>query len=101
MSAALPLKKAWKDEWTKPGAEGGMGAVELESWFEWRIQSRDLARRSELNARVLDDARRDFKELKNSYRTEKKEEPAQPERPLQNSGQCFYMPHVTCHLLAW
>ena len=23
MSAALPLKKAWKDEWTKPGAEGG------------------------------------------------------------------------------
>ena len=42
MSAALPLKKAWKDEWTKPGAEGGMGAVELESWSEWRIQSRDL-----------------------------------------------------------
>ena len=72
MSAALPLKKAWKDEWTKPGAEGGMGAVELESWYEWRIQSRDLARRSELNARVSDDARWDFKELKNSYRTVKK-----------------------------
>ena len=58
MSAALPVKKAWKDEWTKPGAEGCMGAVELESWSEWRIQSRDLARRTELNARVSDDARR-------------------------------------------
>ena len=34
MSAALPSKKAWKDEWTKPGAEGGMGAVALESWSE-------------------------------------------------------------------
>ena len=72
MSAAFPLKKAWKDEWTEPGAEGGMGAVELESWSEWRIQSRDLARRLELNARVSDDARRDLKELKNSYRTVKK-----------------------------
>ena len=73
MSAALPLKKAWKDEWTKPGAEGGMGAVELESWSEWRIQSRDLVRRSELNARVSEDARRDMEELKSSYRTVKKE----------------------------
>ena len=72
MSAALPLKKAWKDEWTKPGAEGGMGAVELESWSEWRIQSRDLVRRSELNARVSEDARRDLEELKSSYRTVKK-----------------------------
>ena len=73
MSAALPLKKAWKDEWTKPGAEGGMGAAAIESWSEWRNQSRDLARRSELNARVSDDARWDFKELKSSYRTVKKE----------------------------
>ena len=40
MSAALPLKQTWKDKWTKPGAEGGMGAVELESWSEWRIQVR-------------------------------------------------------------
>ena len=72
MSAALPLKKAWKDEWTKPGAEGGMGAVELESWSEWRIQSRNLVRRSELNARVSEDARRDLEELKSSYRTVKK-----------------------------
>ena len=72
MSAALPLKKAWKDEWTKPGAEGGMGAVELDSWSEWRIQSRDLVRRSELNARVSEDARRDLEELKSSYRTVKK-----------------------------
>ena len=47
MSAALPLKKARKDEWTKPGAEGGMGAAELENWSEWSIQSRDLVRRSE------------------------------------------------------
>ena len=37
---------------------------------------------------MSDDARWDFKELKNSYR-------AQPERPLQNSGQ------LTCHLLVW
>ena len=72
MFAALPLKKAWKDEWTKPGAEGGMGAVELESWSEWRIQSRDLVRRSELNARVSEDARWDLEELKSSYRTVKK-----------------------------
>ena len=72
MSAALPLKKAWKDEWTKPGAEGGMGAAELESWSEWRIQSRDLVRRSELNARVSEDARWDLEELKSSYRTVKK-----------------------------
>ena len=72
MSAAPPLKKAWKDECTKPGAEGGMGAVELESWSEWRIQSRDLVRRSELNARVSEDARRDLEELKSSYRTVKK-----------------------------
>ena len=50
-----------------------MGAVELESWSEWRIQSRDLVRRSELNARVSEDARRDLEELKSSYRTVKKE----------------------------
>ena len=70
MSAAPPLKKAWKDEWTKPGAEGGMGAAELQR--EWRIQSRDLVRRSELNARVSEDARWDLEELKSSYRTVKK-----------------------------
>ena len=29
------------------------------------------------------------------------EEPAQPERLLQNSGHCFSMPPVTCHLRAW
>ena len=33
---------------------------------------RDLVRRSELNARVSEDARRDLEELKNSYRTVKK-----------------------------
>ena len=66
------LKKAWKDEWTKLGADGGMGAAELESWSEWRIQSRDLVRRSELNARVSEDARWDLDELKSSHRTVKK-----------------------------
>ena len=72
MSAALPSRKAWKDEWTKTGAEGGMGATALESWSERRSQSRDLARRSELNARVSEEARRDLEELTSSYRTVKK-----------------------------
>ena len=72
MSAARPLKKAWQDEWTKPGAEGGMAAAEFESWSEWRNQPRDLVRRSELNARVSEDARWDLEELKSSYRTVKK-----------------------------
>ena len=26
LSAALPSRKAWQDEWTNPGAEGGMGS---------------------------------------------------------------------------
>ena len=79
-----------------------MGAAELESWSEWRIQSRDLVRRSELNARVSEDSRWDLDELKSSYRTCRKEKsPAQPERLLQNSGQCFSMPPVTCHLRGW
>ena len=71
MSAALPLKKAWKDEWTKLGAEGGMGGAELESWSEWRIQSRDLVRRSELTARVSEDARWDLEELLTHCKKEK------------------------------
>ena len=49
-----------------------MGAVELESWSEWRNQSRDLVRQSELNARVSEEARWDLEELKSSYRTAKK-----------------------------
>ena len=72
MSAALPLKKAWKDEWTKPGAEGGMGAVELESWSEWRIQTRDLKAGHGGVEEQLPHCK-------------KREEPAQPERLLQNS----------------
>ena len=39
---------------------------------EWRNQSRDLARRSELNARVSEEARWDLEELKSSCRTVKK-----------------------------
>ena len=88
MSAALPLKKAWKDERTKPGAEGGMGAAELESWSEWRIQSRDLVRRSELNARVSEDARRDLEELKSSYRKSLPSRNASC-RTLDNASPCL------------
>ena len=36
LSAALPSRKAWKDEWTKPEAEGGMEAMVLESWSDPR-----------------------------------------------------------------
>ena len=92
MSAALPSKKAWKDEWTKPGAEGGMGAAELESWSEWRIQSRDLVRRSELNARVSEDVRWDLEELKSSYRNVKKKSlPSRNAscRTLDNASPCL------------
>ena len=39
LSAALPSRKAWQDEWTKPGAEGGMGTTVLENWSEWRAQT--------------------------------------------------------------
>ena len=35
MTAALPSMKAWQDEWTKPGAEGGMSATVLGSWSEF------------------------------------------------------------------
>ena len=35
MAAALPSRKAWQ-EWTKPGADGGMSATVLGSWSEWR-----------------------------------------------------------------
>ena len=36
MTAALPSMEAWQDEWTEPGAEGGMSATVLGSWSEWR-----------------------------------------------------------------
>ena len=44
MTAALPSKKAWQDQWTKPGAEGGMSATVLGSWSEWRAQTSEEPR---------------------------------------------------------
>ena len=67
-----------------------MGAVELESWSVWRTQSRDLVRRSELNA---EDARWDLEELKSSYRTVKKEKSLSSRnascRTLDNASPCL------------
>ena len=31
LSAALPSRKAWQDEWAKPGAEGGMEVTVLDA----------------------------------------------------------------------
>ena len=73
LSAALPSRKAWQDEWTKPGAEGGMGVTVLESWSEWRAQSRDLMKRSKLKAEVVCEARKDLEELVSSFRTGQEE----------------------------
>ena len=72
LSAAVPLRKAWQDEWTKPGAEGGMVASVLENWSAWRAQTRDLMKRSELKAEVVGEARKDMEELMSSFRTVKK-----------------------------
>ena len=72
ISAALPSRKDWKDEWTTPGADGGRGAVALENWSDWRNRSRDLTMRSELDARATVEVRRDIEELKSSNRTVKK-----------------------------
>ena len=49
-----------------------MGATVLESCSEWRAQTRDLMKRSELNAEVLGEASRDMEELVSSFRTVKK-----------------------------
>ena len=72
LSAALPSRNAWKDEWTKPGAEGGMGASVLENWLDWRSQTRDLLKRSEIKAEVVGEARMDMEQLVSSFRTVKK-----------------------------
>ena len=72
LSAALPSRKDWKDEWTKAGAQGGMGATVLESWPDWKNRSRDISMRSELNLGAIVEARQDMKELRSSYRTVKK-----------------------------
>ena len=72
LSAARPSRKAWQDEWTKPGAEGGMGASVLENWLDWRAQTRDLVKRSEIKAEVVGEARKDREELMGSFRAVKK-----------------------------
>ena len=72
LSAALPSRKAWQDEWTKAGAEGGMGASVLENWSDWRAQTRDLMKRSEIKAEVVGEVRKDREELMSSFRTVKK-----------------------------
>ena len=72
LSAALPSRNAWKDEWTKPGAEGGMGPSVIENWLDWRAQTRDLLKRSEIKAEVVGEAREDMEELVSSFRTVKK-----------------------------
>ena len=72
LSAALPSSKGWKDEWTKPGAEGGMEASVLENWLDWRAQTRDLLKRSEIKAEVVGETRKDMEELMSSFRTVKK-----------------------------
>ena len=43
-TAALPYKKTWQDQWTKPGAEGGMSATVLGSWLEWRAKTSEKPR---------------------------------------------------------
>ena len=72
MTAALPSRRAWQDEWTKPGAEGGMSASVLDNWSEWRARTRDLEKQSLLNAGAVVEARRDMKDLERSYFTVKK-----------------------------
>ena len=69
---STPSRNAWQDEWTKPGAEGGMGATVLENWSEWRSQTRDIMKRSEIKAEVVGEARKDMEELMSSFRTVKK-----------------------------
>ena len=71
-SAALPFKKAWQDEWTKPGAEGGVSAAVLGSWSYWRAQTRDLEKQSMLRVGAVTEARRDMKDLERSYLTVRK-----------------------------
>ena len=61
MTAALPSRRAWQDEWTKPGVEGGMSATVLDNWSEWRARTRDLEKQSLLNAGAVVKARRDMK----------------------------------------
>ena len=47
-------------------------ATVLENWLEWRAQTRDLVKRSELKAEVVGEARKDMEELMSSFRTVKK-----------------------------
>ena len=41
ITAVVPSRRAWQDEWTKPRAEGSMSATSLDSWSEWRARTRD------------------------------------------------------------
>ena len=62
-----------------------MGATVLESWLGWRAQTRDLTKRSELNAEVVGEARRDVEELVSSFRTVKRrDEPAPLDHPCRD-----------------
>ena len=72
MTAALPSKRAWQDEWTKPGAEGGTSATVLDNWSECRARTRDLEKQSLLSAGAVVEARSDMKYLERSYLTVKR-----------------------------
>ena len=72
MSAALSSRKAWQDEWTKPGHKEGWEASVLENWFDWRAHTRDLMKRSEIKAEVVGEARKDMEEFVSSFRAVKK-----------------------------
>ena len=57
-------------------------ATVLESWSEWRAQTRDLMKRSELKAEVVGEARKDLEELVSSFRTVKKRRACPAGSPL-------------------
>ena len=69
---STPLEECVEGRVTKPGAEGGMGAPVVENWLDWRAQTRDLMKRSEIKAEVVGEARKDMEELMSSFRTVKK-----------------------------
>ena len=95
MMAALPSKKAWQDEWTKPGAEGGMSATVLGSWSECRAQSRDLEKQSMLRVGAVTEARRDMTSSAVTSRL-RKDVLVLREHPLRSFGLCSFMPRGNC-----
>ena len=44
----------------------------LENWLDWRAQTRDLLKRSEIKVEAVGEARKDMEELMSSFRTVKK-----------------------------